>query len=71
MGKLTKSERKIYNEGKRAGYNEGYNQGLHDGNPFNKMFDYINNVLKTINEMEPEERARLLAAYNKKSEGEE
>ncbi len=32
--KKSRHDRKIYNQGRHAGYNEGYIQGLHDGNPF-------------------------------------
>ena len=76
MRKLSRNERKIFNEGKRAGYNEGYIQGLHDGNPFNIIAEKVNKVAadirKTINNMDPETKARLIEEYNiKASEGEQ
>ena len=37
MKKYNRRERRIYKEGKNAGYYEGYRQGLEDGNPFNQI----------------------------------
>lgn len=37
MKKYNRRDRRIYREGKAAGYTEGYRQGLEDGNPFNKI----------------------------------
>lgn len=39
--KLTRRERKIYNNGRQIGYLEGYEKGLYDGNPFNTIIDVI------------------------------
>lgn len=39
--KLTRRERKIFNNGRQVGYLEGYEQGLYDGNPFNTIIDGI------------------------------
>lgn len=46
----TRRERKIYNEGKAAGYVDGYAQGLHDGNPFNALIEGLNKMVKTVSE---------------------
>lgn len=52
--KMSKSERKAYNQGKRdgqqIGYFEGYAKGLHDGNPFNALMEAVSNFVKTIGE---------------------
>lgn len=71
MKKLSRRERKIFNEGKRAGYNEGYIQGLHDGNPFNIFAEKLNkvaaNIRKKVNNLDPETKALLIEEYNKKA----
>lgn len=50
--KMSRSERKAYNQGKRdgqqIGYFEGYAKGLHDGNPFNAMIEAITSFANTI-----------------------
>lgn len=46
--KLTRRERKIYNNGRQIGYLEGYEQGLHDGNPFNTLVDAFKNIIWNI-----------------------
>lgn len=50
--KMSKAERKAYNQGKRdgkqIGYMEGYDKGLHDGNPFNALIDAFASIAKTI-----------------------
>lgn len=52
--KMSKAERKAYNQGKRdgkqIGYMEGYAKGLHDGNPFNALIDACASIAKTIAE---------------------
>lgn len=52
--KMSKAERKAYNQGKRdgkeIGYMEGYAKGLHDGNPFNALIDAFARMKKTIDE---------------------
>lgn len=52
--KMSKAERKAYNQGKEAGkqigYMEGYAKGLHDGNPFNAIIDAFASIAKTIAE---------------------
>lgn len=46
--KMSKAERKAYNQGKRdgkqIGYMEGYAKGLHDGNPFNALIDALKKI---------------------------
>ena len=52
--KMSRRERKAFNEGKAAGYTigylEGYKKGLYDGNPFNALRDAVNNSVKVIRE---------------------
>lgn len=52
--KMSKAERKAYNQGKRdgkqIGYMEGYAKGLHDGNPFNALIDACASIAKKIAE---------------------
>ena len=52
MVKMSRSERKAYNAGKREGreigWLEGYAKGLYDGNPFNKMLEAISSMVKAI-----------------------
>lgn len=52
--KMSKAERKAYNQGKRdgklIGYMEGYAKGLHDGNPFSDLIDACASIAKTIAE---------------------
>lgn len=52
--KMSKAERKAYNQGERdgkqIGYMEGYAKGLHDGNPFNAIIDTLASIAKTIAE---------------------
>ena len=50
MSKMSKSERKIYKQGKRDGYLEGYTQGLHDGNPFLLLSDAMARMATTLSE---------------------
>lgn len=58
--KLTRRERKIYNNGRQIGYLEGhlegYKQGLYDGNPFNTIVDAIRDFTGKIFDLmtEPE-----------------
>ena len=42
MKKYNRRDRRIYREGKAAGYTEGYRQGLEDGNPFNQIIKALN-----------------------------
>ena len=50
--KMSRSERKAYNQGKRdgqqIGYLEGYAKGLHDGNPFNTIIEAVSNLVESI-----------------------
>lgn len=52
--KMSKAERKAYNQGKmdgkQIGYMEGYIKGFHDGNPFNALIDAFASITKTIAE---------------------
>lgn len=52
--KMTKRERKIYNDGRRGGYvegfAEGYTKGLHDGNPFIKIAEAVSDAMENITE---------------------
>ena len=52
--KMSKAERKAYNQGKRdgkqIGYMEGYAKRLHDGNPFNALIDAFASIAKKIGE---------------------
>lgn len=61
--KMSKAERKAYNQGKRdgkqIGYIEGYAKGLHDGNPFNALIDAFESIAKKIAE-NPELLSKLL-----------
>lgn len=61
--KMSKAERKAYNQGKidgkQIGYMQGYDKGLHDGNPFNAIIDACASIAKTI-----AERPELLQQLN-------
>lgn len=48
MKKLSRRERKIYEEGRAAGYAEGYKNGLYDGNPFNALIDGLRERLNVV-----------------------
>ena len=65
--KMSRRERKIYNEGKQAGYYKGYAEGLHDGNPFIMFAEAVGKVANTIAENYPE----ILALAERKEEQEE
>ena len=51
MKKFTRRERKIYKQGKAAGYIEGYAKGLHDGNPFIALGEAAAKVVASLGEM--------------------
>lgn len=65
--KPSRRYRKIYNLGKRDGYELGYAQGLHDGNPFNSMIEALSNFAKSLNEA-VKRNPNLLAELNKHDE---
>jgi flagellar biosynthesis/type III secretory pathway protein FliH len=46
--KMSRRERRIFNEGKEAGYKDGYIKGLHDGNPFILAIEAIADVVNQI-----------------------
>lgn len=46
--KMSRRERKIYNEGKAAGYKDGYTKGLHDGNPFILIAETFADIVNQI-----------------------
>lgn len=52
--KMSKHDRKIFNQGKAfgcaKGYAEGYAQGLHDGNPFIRMAEAFEEMGKRVSE---------------------
>lgn len=48
MKKLSRRERKAYEEGRAAGYAEGYKNGLYDGNPFNALIDCLRECLNVV-----------------------
>lgn len=48
--KMSKKERKAYNQGKATGFMEGYSQGLHDGNPFIIIAEAAERTVKSISE---------------------
>lgn len=49
--KMTKRERKIYNQGKAAGFIDGYAKGLHDGKPFTVLAEALGNTLATVRDI--------------------
>lgn len=65
--KMSKAERKAYNQGKRdgkqIGYMEGYAKGLHDGNPFVAMGEALSKLAKVITDT-IEEHPELLQQLN-------
>ena len=69
--KMSKRERKAYNQGKRAGYNEGYVQGLHDGNPFTALAEAAAEVGRRMVEIcsDPDFRQALIEAQHAEDEG--
>ena len=48
--KMSKHDRKIFNQGRREGYAEGYAKGYHDGNPFNTMVEAMSSLAISISE---------------------
>lgn len=54
--KMSRHDRKIFNQGKAAGFAEGYAKGLYDGNPFNKIMEAVqemaDNITKTFSDPE-------------------
>lgn len=49
--KMSRHDRKIFNQGKAAGYIDGYAKGLHDGNPFNLLAEAISKASKAFADM--------------------
>lgn len=49
--KMSKRDRKMYQQGKTDGYIEGYTKGLHDGNPFNALAEAIYKATENISEI--------------------
>ena len=45
--KMSRAERKAFNYGKKVGYLEGYAKGVYDGNPFNKILETVQEMVKT------------------------
>lgn len=63
--KLTRRERKIYNNGRQEGYLEGYEKGLYDGNPFNTIIDVIKDFTgRVIDLMNDQELAKAIEEAN-------
>lgn len=62
--KMSRHDRKIYNQGKQAGYNDGYIQGLHDGNPFNAIADALTEFGRKAGEIlsDPDIKQALIEA---------
>ena len=48
--KMSRRERKIFEAGKRAGFEAGYKKGLYDGNPFNTIFEAVSKLAETLQE---------------------
>ena len=48
MKKLSRRERKVYEEGRAAGYAESYKNGLYDENPFNALIDGLMEYLNVV-----------------------
>ena len=46
--KMSRRERRIFNEGKEAGYKDGYIKGLHDGNPFILIAETFADIVNQI-----------------------
>lgn len=49
--KMSKHDRKIFNQGKAVGYAEGYAQGLHDGNPINRIAEALQEMVKRVSDI--------------------
>lgn len=62
MSKTSRRMRKIYKEGRAAGYIEGYKDGLHDGNPFNVIIKAVKNIKSNIDCFPPYVREGLMIA---------
>ena len=50
--KMSRAERKAFNYGKKVGYLEGYAKGVHDGNPFNRILETVQEMVKTLTKPE-------------------
>lgn len=59
MSKFSRHERKIYKEGRDAGYIEGYKDGLHDGNPFTVAIEAIAKFVDNLTKLTPEQLEAL------------
>lgn len=46
--KMSKHDRKIFNQGKAAGFAEGYAKGLYDGNPFHVLCEALQEVADNL-----------------------
>lgn len=70
--KMSKTERKAFNQGKALGYTEGYAEGYvkgyKEGNPFNSLIEAITEITCNISKaMEnPETRKALIEAMEDK-----
>ena len=71
--KMSKAERKAFNQGKALGYAEGYAEGYvkgyKEGNPFNAVFEAITNISKMMED--PEIQKALLKAGEEQEAEEE
>ena len=45
---MSRAERKAFNYGKKVGYLEGYAKGVYDGNPFNRILETAQEMIKTL-----------------------
>ena len=48
--KMSRRERRIFEAGKRAGFEVGYEKGLYDGNPFNRIIEAVSELAETLQE---------------------
>ena len=49
--KMSKHDRKIFNQGRAEGFADGYAQGLHDGNPFILMAESITDMARRVSKV--------------------
>ena len=66
--KMSRRERRIFNEGKAAGYKDGYTKGLHDGNPFILMAEAFEGIVNQITSNPDITRILSEAALNAKDD---